>query len=164
MKDMKTINQIKSAASRRWTSIAGIVCVAGMLLCAGEARAAAQPPYIGGFSLYSTQSINYTTTFNYIVGAHIWEIALGYPSISCDSIFFQIIRDNTLFESTTSGLSNPADWIRYDSGTQGSTRYIRVLTAYDQWDPYHNSYYLTYEDSPYSYCSEEGGYIYIYNP
>jgi hypothetical protein len=161
---MKTINQIKASASRRLTSVAGIVCVAGMLVCAGEARAAAQPPYIGGFSLYSTQSPAYTTTLSYIVGTHIWEIALGYPSISCDSIFFQIIRDSTLIESTTSGLSDPAEWIVDDSGTQGSTRYIQVITAYSPTNPYHNSYYLTYEDSPYSYCSEEDGYIYIYNP
>jgi hypothetical protein len=78
--------------------------------------------------------------------------------------FFQVIRGTNLIESTSSSLSSPASWILGDTGTGGSTRYIQVKALYSPWNPYYNSYYLSYEDSPYSYCSEEDGYVYIYNP
>ena len=75
-------------------------------------------------------------------------------------------RGNDVFESTTSyGPDNPdVGWILYDSGSSGSTRYIVVKTFYDAVDPFYNSYYLTYEDSYYSRCYEEDGFIGIYNP
>jgi hypothetical protein len=163
---MKQIDQTCRGASHLLGQLRAFLALGLLLGSAVLASAAAQPPYIGAFYHFTSTVGNHTSTVTSgIYGCHGWEIQLGTPSINCDEIFFQVTRGLDLHESTSSGLSSPDSWILYDSGTGGSTRYIRVKAFYDQFNPYHNSYYLSYQDStPYSYCSEQGGSVYIYNP
>jgi hypothetical protein len=164
---MKLINQSASTASRMsgWA----VALLLGAFLLGGsttDATAAAQPPYIGAFYFFSSNGGTHESTVNSTnYTCQAWEIQLGTPSILCDKIFWQVTRDSTLYESTTSyGPTTSDDWVLYDSGTGGSTRSIIVKTFYDDSDPFYNSYYITYEDSYYSRCVEEGGSVYIYNP
>jgi hypothetical protein len=87
------------------------------------------------------------------------------PRTACDRIFWQVTQGTTLRESQTSpGPDSPdVQWI-YADWTSGSNRYYWVGAAYDTVNPFHYSWYLTYQDSYYSYCSEEAFYVYIYNP
>jgi hypothetical protein len=158
-KRMKQIDQITRGASHLSKCLRGLITAALLAGTIITASAAAQPPFIG--ALYGPYN---SASSEYGVSQKEMEIQCGYPRTACDSIYIQQTEGNTLLWSDTSPTSNPHSWLLSDT-TSGYNRFFRVKAAWDTGHTYETSYYLYYQDSPYSYCKYNTSTgVTIYNP